>query len=142
MTKQQSVLSKITTVFARCKIYLQYSVLDYKIDAYFPKYKLAIEIDELGHFNRSDEKEKTRENRIKQKLQCEFIRINPDKEGFDIFVELANIKNHIVDSTKKNNTIFTKKLLKIIFKLKNLLMVNKIDIDLQLNEENNKLNNL
>ena len=52
LTKEQSVLSKITTVFARCEIYLQYSALDYKIDAYFPKYKLAIEIDESEHFDK------------------------------------------------------------------------------------------
>ena len=93
LTKEQSILNKITTVFARCEIYLQYSVLDYKIDAYFPKYKLAIETDELDHFNRDNENERARENRIKQKLKCEFIRINPDREGFDIFVELANIEN-------------------------------------------------
>ena len=78
LTKEQSVLTEITTVFARCEIYLQYSVLDYKIDAWFPKYKLTIEIDELGRFDRDSEKEKTRENKIKQKLQCELIRINPD----------------------------------------------------------------
>ena len=86
LTKEQSVLTETTTVFARCEIYLQYSVLDYKIDAWFPKYKLAIEIDELGRFDRDSEKEKTRENKIKQKLQCELIRINPDKENFDIYV--------------------------------------------------------
>ena len=124
-------------------MYLQYSVLDYKIDAYFPKYELAIEIDEQGHFDRNNEKETTRENKIKQKLQCEFIRINPDKEDFDIFVELANICSHIVDSTKKTNNIFTKKLLKIIFRLKNLLKINKVDLeDVQLNKEINGLDNL
>ena len=99
LTKEQSVLDAIITVFARCEIYLQYSVLEYKIDAWFPKYKLAIEIDELGHFDRNNEKEKTRENKIKQKLPCEFVRINPDKENFNIHVELAKIKNHIADST-------------------------------------------
>ena len=98
-----------------------------------------IEIEELGHLDRSNEKEKTRENRIKQKLQCKFIRINPDKEGFGIFVELANIENHIADSTKKNNTILTKKLLKVIFKLQNLLVVNKVDVK---DEEINELDNL
>ena len=28
---------------------LQYSVLGYKIDLYFHEYKLAIEVDEIGH---------------------------------------------------------------------------------------------
>ena len=77
---------------------MQYSVLDYKIRAWFPKYKLATETDELGHFDRDNEKEKTRENKIKQKLQCKFIRINPDKENFNIYVELAKIENQIADS--------------------------------------------
>ena len=70
-----------------------------------------IEIDELGHLDRDNEKEKIRENEIKQKLQCEFIRINSDKEGFNIYVELANIENYMPDLTKK-------RFLKVIFKLK------------------------
>ena len=76
-------------------------------------------------------------------MQCEFIRIIPDKEGFDIFLELANIENHIADSIKKTNNIFTKKLAKIIFRLKNLLKINKVDIeDVQLNKEINELDSL
>ena len=122
LTKEQSVLNKITTVFARCEIYLQYSVLDYRIDA---KYALAIEIDELGHLDRDDEKEKIRENKIKQKLQCEFIRINPDKEGFNIFVELAKISNYIEDA--------------IIKKFKNSLVVNKVDADDSSSKEDTKM---
>ena len=103
LIKEQSVLNKITTVLAKFQIHLQYSVLGYRIDAWFPKYKLAIEIDKLGHFNRDNEKEKTRENKIKQKLQCESIKINPDKEGFNIFVELAKISNYIADATCRNS---------------------------------------
>ena len=30
----------------------QYSVLGYRIDLYFHKYKLTIEVDELGHADR------------------------------------------------------------------------------------------
>ena len=82
LTKETSVLNKITTVFLRKKIIIQYSVLDYKIDAYFPKHKLAIETDELGHADRDINKETFRENRKKQELQCEFIKINPDEENF------------------------------------------------------------
>ena len=44
LTKKQSVLDKITTVFARHEIYQQYSVLDYKFDTWFPKHKLAKEM--------------------------------------------------------------------------------------------------
>ena len=45
----------------------QYSVLFYKIDLYFHKYKLAIEVDESGNADRnlSNEIEKTKSTRKK-----------------------------------------------------------------------------
>ena len=48
-TQEQSILSKIVTLFAAEKIILQHNVLCYRIDAYFPKYKLSVEVDEQGH---------------------------------------------------------------------------------------------
>ena len=35
LTKEQSVISKVTKSFSNEKILLQYSVLDYRIDLYF-----------------------------------------------------------------------------------------------------------
>ena len=52
MTQEQSILSKIGTVFAVEEIILQHNVLDCKIDAYFFKHILAIEADEQGHNDR------------------------------------------------------------------------------------------
>ena len=52
MTQEQSILSNILTLFAAEEIILQHNVLSYRIDAYFPKYKLAIEVDEQGHSDR------------------------------------------------------------------------------------------
>ena len=101
ITKEESVLNKIMKVFSRERILLQYSVLDYKIDAWFPEYKLALEVDELGHSDRNDDKEKTKENSIKQKLQCAFIRINPDREDYDIFVEIDKIHNQMLKSVEE-----------------------------------------
>ena len=46
MTKEQSELTEIMKIFANKKILLQHSVLSYRIDLYFPKHKLAIEVDE------------------------------------------------------------------------------------------------
>ena len=60
-----------------------------------------IEVDELGHNDRNDDKEKARENSIKQKLQCEFIRINPDREEYDIYVEIGKIYNHVRNSVEE-----------------------------------------
>ena len=45
LTKEQSVISKITKLFGKEEILAQHSVLEYKIDLYFPKHKLAIEVD-------------------------------------------------------------------------------------------------
>ena len=78
-------------------------IVGYQIDAYFPEHKLAI--DELGHTYRDIDKETTRENKIKEKLQCKFIRISPDKENYDIFAEIGKIHNYIVKSAKKDKLV-------------------------------------
>ena len=81
--------------FSREELSLQHYVLSYKIDVYFVKYKLAVEIDENNHEQRDNEKELTRENAIKQKLECKFIRINPDDDKFSIFTEIGRIYENI-----------------------------------------------
>ena len=53
MTQEQSILSKIVTLFTAEEIILQHIFLGYRIDAYFPKYKLAIEADEQVHNDRN-----------------------------------------------------------------------------------------
>ena len=57
LRKEQSVISKITKLFLNQKILLQHSVLDYKIDLYFPEHKLAIKVDEKGQTDRYKTKE-------------------------------------------------------------------------------------
>ena len=95
LSKEQSVLNKLIEAFLREEMYQQYSVLGFKIDLYFVKYKLAVEIDEHGHKERDNEKELSRENVIKQKLGCKFIRINPELKDFSITVEINSIFEHI-----------------------------------------------
>ena len=97
LSKEQSVLNKIMKIFSKDEIILQYKILGYQIDAYFPKYKLAIEIDELGHRERNSDEDIIRENSIKQKLQCKFIRINPDKEKYDVDFEINKIHYHMMN---------------------------------------------
>ena len=82
-------MSKIAILFAAEEIILQCSVLAYRIDAYFPKYKSAVEIDEQGYNNRHIHYEKGRQDVIEKKLGCEFISINPARENFNIFVEIG-----------------------------------------------------
>ena len=36
-----------------------------------------------------------------KKLDCKFIRINPDEKDFYMDIEISKIDNHIIESTKK-----------------------------------------
>ena len=56
----------------------QYSVLGYRTDLYFHKYKLAIEVDELGHTDRNNNSEIERQKKLEREHNCVFIRISPD----------------------------------------------------------------
>ena len=64
---EQSVISKTTKLFSNEKILLQHSALGYRIDLYFPKHKLAIEVDKKGHTDRDKRKENEREKKNKGK---------------------------------------------------------------------------
>ena len=103
MTQEQSILSKILTFFAAEKIILQHNVLGYRIDAYFLKYKLATEVDGKGHNDRDIDYEIERQKAIEKELGCKFIRINPAKKKFNIFVEIGKKQNYITKSTKRIN---------------------------------------
>ena len=48
-SKEQSVIPKIINTFSNEKVLPQHSILNYKIDLYFPQHKLAIEVDEKGY---------------------------------------------------------------------------------------------
>lgn len=62
----------------------QHYIDGYKIDLYIPSFKLAIECDEYNHSDRDQEYEAKREKYIKNKLNCKFIRYNPDEPNFNI----------------------------------------------------------
>ena len=99
-TKEQTVLQSIKNAFEGEDMQLQYSVLGYRIDLYFHKYKLAIEVDELGHADRNISNEIERQKALEKELDCVFIRINPDEKNFNIFKEINKIHRHIKKSTK------------------------------------------
>ena len=90
-TKKQTVLQSIKDAFEGEDMQIQYSVLGYRIDLYFRKHKLAIEVDELGHANKSLSNEIERQKVLEKELDCMFIRINPDEENFNIFKEINKI---------------------------------------------------
>ena len=60
----------------------QYTILCYSIDLYFHKYKLAIEVDELGHGDRNFNNKIERQKALEKELNCVFVRINSDKKKF------------------------------------------------------------
>ena len=63
----------------------QCSVFGYKMDLYLYDHKLAIEVDEKGCRDRNIDHEIKRQEALEKELSCEFIRINPDEENFNIF---------------------------------------------------------
>ena len=83
-TKNQTIIHSIKDTFQGENMQSQYSVLGQKIDLYFHEYELAIEVDEI-------EIQKV----LEKKLNCVFIRINPDEKDFNIFKKINNIHRHI-----------------------------------------------
>ena len=93
--KEQSAISAIKDAFEGEDMKTQYSVLSYRIDLFFHKYELAIEVDELGHANKNINDEIERQRALERELNCVFIRINPDEPDFNIFREMNKIHRHI-----------------------------------------------
>ena len=116
-TKEQTVLESIKNAFEGEDMQTQYSVLGYRIDLYFHKYRLAIEVDELGHTDRNLSNEIERQKALEEELNCVIIRINPDEIDYNIFREINKIQRHINKSTK-NWLIddLSERLLKLEFK--------------------------
>ena len=110
MSKQESVGLRLKRTFLGEEIIEDFSALNYLIDFYFPKYKLAVEIDELGHADRDSVKENKRQTEIAKYLDCKFIRINPDKKDFSAYDGLGEIykffdefKKREIKNLKKEN---------------------------------------
>ena len=75
-----------------------------RIDIFFTKYCLAVEIDEKGHTDRDLIFEEKRQKALEKKLNCTFIRINTSKENFDVDYEASRIKRLLVNlKTMKRN---------------------------------------
>ena len=94
MTKQQSIGLRLRKLFPNEDIIEDFSALYYLIDYYFPKRKLALEVNELGHKDRDQIKEN-------KKQKDEFIRINPDEKDFSAYDELGKVQTFIDKSKEK-----------------------------------------
>ena len=98
-TKEQSVISAIKDSFEGEDMQTQYSVLGYRIDLYFHKYKLSIEVDELGHADKNINNKIERQRALERELSRVFIRINPDERAFSMLREINKIYRHINQAT-------------------------------------------
>ena len=58
---------------------------------------------------KTKEKEEQKKNITEEEVGCKFIRIDPDKEKFNIGVENGKIYNHINESNKKFTEGLTRK---------------------------------
>ena len=65
-TKEQAIINSIKDTFEGENMQTQYSVLGYRIDLYFHGYKLAIEVDVLGHTNRNIKNEIERQKALEK----------------------------------------------------------------------------
>jgi len=99
-TKEQQFINDIFHAFKDEKMAYQYPCGPYKIDLYFPEYKIAIECDEFGHKDRDQKYEVIRQSYIENKLGCQFIRFNPDEEEFNIFNVINRIYREIIKNEK------------------------------------------
>ena len=95
--KEVDILDTISRAFQNEKLIREYGVGKYRIDLYFPKYKLAVECDENNHKNYEILEEKLRELYIKERLKCTFIRFNPDEPEFNVGGPINKILSHIVN---------------------------------------------
>ena len=101
-TKEKTVINSIKYALEGENMQTQYTVLGYRIELYFHKYKLTIEVDEVGHNDRNIDCEIQRQKALERKLNSVLFRINPDAVGFNIFREINIIHRHIKKSSKKS----------------------------------------
>ena len=101
MIQEQLILSKIVTLFALVEISLLHNVLGYRIDAYFPKHKLAIEVDEQGHNDRDFNLEIEWQKAIEKNLVVNSLELIQLKRTLIFFVEISKIQNYMAMSIRK-----------------------------------------
>ena len=100
--KEQIVINSIKDAFEGEDMQTQYSVLGYRIDLYFHKYKLAIEVDELENADRNINNKIERQKALERELNFVSIRINPDGKDFNILKIINEIYRHIKKLSKNH----------------------------------------
>ena len=80
---EQEIIGTFPNVFEGGIILTEFIVNNNRIDAYFPKYKIRIEIDEYDHEGTNSDYEQGRQLMIESN-GISIIRTNPDDPDFDI----------------------------------------------------------
>jgi len=99
LSPEQQNLSFITNAFKIEEAIPQYPVGKYRLDLYFPKYKIIIECDENGHADRHPDKEHDREIFVNKELGItmdNWVRFNPDAKMFNIASVIGQIYLRII----------------------------------------------
>ena len=104
---EQDIISALQVAFEGEIILTQYCIENKRIDAYFSKYKLGIEVDEYNHEGRNSNYEKSRQLMI-ESHGITIIRTNPDAADFDMNRLINQIYTYIFESTKKQTKVSTK----------------------------------
>ena len=95
-------------IISALKVAFEGEIRNKRIDAYFSKDKLGIEVDEYNHEGRNSEYEQSRQLMI-QIHGITIIRTNPDAADFDVNTLINQIYTHIIESPKKQTKVSTKK---------------------------------
>ena len=109
---KQDIISALQVAFEGEVILTQYCIENKRIEAYFSKYKLGIEIDEYNHEGRNSNYEKSRQLMI-ESHGITLIRTNPDAADFDMNRLINQIHKHIIESIKKQTKKQTEKQTKV-----------------------------
>jgi very-short-patch-repair endonuclease len=95
------VITNLLHAFRCENVCRQFACEKCRIDLYFIDHKIAVECDELHHMSESNKiKDEMRETRLKQKLNCEFIRFNPFDPQFNVFELIGKIHSAIIEKLK------------------------------------------
>ena len=97
---EQDIISTLQTAFEGEIILIQYWIENKRIDAYFSKYKLAVEVDEYNHEGKNSNYEENRQLII-ERHGIAIIRTNPDAANFKMNRLINQIYGHISQSNKE-----------------------------------------
>ena len=109
---EQDIISKLQIAFEGEIVHTQYCIENERLDAYLPKYKGGIEIDEYDHEYRDSKYEQSRQLMM-EIYGITVLRTNPDAADFNINRLVNQIHMHIIESTKNQTEKSTKKSLMI-----------------------------